>query len=241
MEELEKEPYADIPVATPAPEEEEDEEELPVRISSPAALDTTRVTSPSPSVVAQNTAQGSRAPSASASRTSASASTRTSASGGGGGYFSFGNFFGPAADSAAGDAGGGLSGEKGAPAAAVAADATTEASQSASGTSTKDGVAAEVAPEGPVRTVRDIKSMIKDVVLLGAPLNLKVLYIFSITFFLFPSHYCPHFLMSLFFVPLCSYFIFLQSKSWAKIREVVAGRLINGYSTCDMVLSVVYR
>lgn len=33
----------------------------------------------------------------------------------------------------------------------------------------------------------------------------------------------------------------LQSKYWPEVRRVVAGRLVNGYSTEDMVLSVVYR
>lgn len=33
----------------------------------------------------------------------------------------------------------------------------------------------------------------------------------------------------------------VQSSSWAKIRRVVGGRLVNGYSAKDLVLSVVYR
>ena len=49
-----------------------------------------------------------------------------------------------------------------------------------------------------------IKSMVQDVVLLGAPISTK-------------------------------------SKHWGHVRSVVAGRLINGYSTKDLVLSVVYR
>jgi len=56
----------------------------------------------------------------------------------------------------------------------------------------------------PRLTAIELKSLIKDVVLLGSPLNLK-------------------------------------SRQWAKIRSVVGGRLINGYSRKDMVLSIIYR
>jgi hypothetical protein len=33
----------------------------------------------------------------------------------------------------------------------------------------------------------------------------------------------------------------LQDKHWPQVREVVGGRLINGYSTADMVLALLYR
>lgn len=39
----------------------------------------------------------------------------------------------------------------------------------------------------------------------------------------------------------CNCVFFLQSKYWARIRRLVAGRLVNGYSTNDMILSMVYR
>ena len=32
-----------------------------------------------------------------------------------------------------------------------------------------------------------------------------------------------------------------QDPNWARIRAVVGGRIVNGYSTSDLVLSVIYR
>ena len=32
-----------------------------------------------------------------------------------------------------------------------------------------------------------------------------------------------------------------QDPNWARIRAVVGGRIVNGYSTADLVLSVIYR
>eukprot|EP01032_Pedospumella_encystans_P010520 gene10520-12287_t len=51
---------------------------------------------------------------------------------------------------------------------------------------------------------RELKGLVSDVVLLGAPLQLR-------------------------------------DPNWARIRAVVGGRIVNGYSTADLVLSVIYR
>jgi len=53
-------------------------------------------------------------------------------------------------------------------------------------------------------SARELKGLVQDVVLLGAPLGLR-------------------------------------SKQWARSRELVGGRLINGYCREDMLLSVIYR
>jgi hypothetical protein len=66
----------------------------------------------------------------------------------------------------------------------------------ANGANTKD--------TSPKLTVAELRSVIQDVVLLGAPVNSK-------------------------------------SRAWSSIRSIVGGRIINGYSTKDLVLGVMYR
>lgn len=77
----------------------------------------------------------------------------------------------------------------------------------------------------PPMTARELRGLVQDVVLLGAPINLKV-----------PPgrrHTRTH--------PNPTLSSFLQSRSWAAVRGLVCGRLVNGYSRHDKVLSVVYR
>lgn len=93
------------------------------------------------------------------------------------GYFSFGSIFSsaPAADP--------LVEKSAAVNSTVGVTATTSnaeqprpggASSSSAGATAGTTASTAAGPKGPVRTLRDIRSMIKDVVLLGAPLNLNV-------------------------------------------------------------------
>lgn len=80
-----------------------------------------------------------------------------------------------------------------------------------------------------------LDSLIQDVVFLGSPVSVKVsvaILVRSLTSLLTPT---PLF--------VCMYInkIFFQSHHWPNIRKIVNGRLVNGYTSTDLMLRVIYR